>query len=309
MKLAPFFIHIFRSILKGYPAKFRSEFEEEMELVFTDRTLDHASQAFPVFLFSSLREFFDLFFNLFREHWIENRKELHMSGGIVGRRDHRNFIWMGSLLFGIFAGLSYLFSEVSGLGRLEFTKYSISTYIFWTISMLAFGILKIGIFWRATPRRMSRWGFLPSVLGSTLILILWTLISQFYVYSKFVDQYGWNQSIMIGWRILFVAIQGLVFGGLFGWAYAGIKGVIPFMAVSFIGSLISYGITTGGITYTYPMFNMNWGLPVYWYTNIWFTLWSLTLIIMSSMIPGALLGWQVNRANSNQEDRNLIAEG
>lgn len=309
MKIAPFFIRIFRSILKGYPLPFRSEFEEEMDLVFTDRTLDHASRSFPVFLLLSLREFFDLFFNLFREHWIENRKELHMSGWIIGKSDHPNFIWLGSLLFGIFMGITYLFSEISGTIRLEFRQYSLFTYILMAVSLLVFRGLTVGIFWRATSRGTNRWGFLPSVLGSTLLTVLYALISQFYVYGQYAYLFGSNPTLMTGYAILQVIIQGLVFGGLFGWAYAGKTGVFPFMVVPVIGNLLRYVISTEGIAYTYSAFNVNWGLPVYWNTNIWFTLWRLTLVILGAMLVGALLGWQVNRANRVQDNRSPIPAG
>jgi hypothetical protein len=174
---------------------------------------------------------------------------------------------------------------------------------------LVFTGLKVGIFWRTTPRGTDPWGFLPSVLGSTLLLIFYALISQFYVFGKFLYFFASNQAFLTGYGILQTVISGLVFGGLFGWAYAGKKMLVPFISVSVIGNLLRYAISTGGIAYTYPAFNINWRLPVYWNTNIWFTLWSLTLIIMSSMIPGALLGWQVNRANRIQHNRILMTEG
>jgi hypothetical protein len=68
MNRTGFFIRVFVTLLKLYPIQFRSEFEGEMQTVFTAKVMDRASEGLAILTTACLREYFDLLHNLFYEY-------------------------------------------------------------------------------------------------------------------------------------------------------------------------------------------------------------------------------------------------
>jgi len=94
MNRTSFFIRVFVTLLKLYPIQFRSEFEEEMQIVFTAKVMDRASEGLAILTPACLSEYFDLLHNLLYEYLNEFGKGEDMShkGRII-------FILTGCLFF------------------------------------------------------------------------------------------------------------------------------------------------------------------------------------------------------------------
>lgn len=94
-----FFIRVFVTLLKLYPIQFRSEFEEEMQTVFTAKVMDRASEGLAILTTACLREYFDLLHNLPYEYLTEFGK-----GGEMFHKGRIFFILSGCLFLagGIF---------------------------------------------------------------------------------------------------------------------------------------------------------------------------------------------------------------
>jgi uncharacterized membrane protein len=94
MNRTVFFIRVFVTLLKLYPIPFRSEFEEEMQTVFTAKVMDRANEGLAILTTACLREYFDLLHNLPYEYLTAFGK-----GGDMSQKGRIFIILSGCLFF------------------------------------------------------------------------------------------------------------------------------------------------------------------------------------------------------------------
>ena len=92
MNRTSFFFRVFETLLKLYPIQFRSEFEEEMQIIFTAEVKNRGSEGLVVLTIACLREYFDLLHNLIYEHLTDFEK-----GGDMPHKGRIFFILSGCL--------------------------------------------------------------------------------------------------------------------------------------------------------------------------------------------------------------------
>ena len=92
MNRTSFFTRVFVILLKLYPIQFRSEFEEEMHILFAAKVREWAGEGLVILTTACLREYFDLLHNLLIEYLTEFGK-----GGDMSYKGRIFFILSGCL--------------------------------------------------------------------------------------------------------------------------------------------------------------------------------------------------------------------
>src|SRR5450759_1807884 len=144
MNLTGFFIRVFVTLLKLYPIQFRSEFEEEMQTIFTAKVMDRASEGLAILTTACLREYFDLLYNLLYEYLTAFGK-----GGDMSQKG-RIFIILSGCLF-LAGGIFPWASTYSG-STVESFKGASETLLYLTGGLiLAASLIISGIFAKIIP--------------------------------------------------------------------------------------------------------------------------------------------------------------
>jgi hypothetical protein len=144
MNRTGFFIRVFVTLLKLYPIQFRSEFEEEMQIVFTAKVMDRASEGLAILTPACLREYFDLLHNLLYEYLTAFGK-----GGDMSHKG-RIFIILSGCLF--LAGGIFPWASVVTGSTVESFKGADETLLYLTGGLiLAASLIISGNFAKTIP--------------------------------------------------------------------------------------------------------------------------------------------------------------
>ncbi len=302
MSLSRTIIRIYALLLKLYPRPFRLEFEEEMQTVFAAQVIDQAEDGKIHLVATCLFELFDLLPNLIYQYWVVIRKEFGMDHWLY-EKFHNHLIGWGSLVFGLAYGLEMLFSSLTGLNSIGVDQYTALTLLATFFTQFLFIVAATGFFWLGTPRRISKWSFLPSVIAAGLMNLLMLIFSIAVLWNPQVSNDPASGITLLPWPELFTILWSLIFGGLFGWAYQGWRGVLPFALVTILSKIIRYGLAWVMAVV------LNIGIsPI---ANPWLQsetlIWPLAFVILGGMVFGALLGWEADQVNRKGSPNRLAA--
>jgi hypothetical protein len=285
-------LRVYKILLKLYPMQFRSEYEEEMVTVFALHLQDRSGDGRASYSIACLQNIFDLLCNLFPEYLAEYGKEFPMEKMLSAKFQH-HLIWWGCLTFGVISIFRSLFINLTGTSTVKYIEYTFSTFAISALTGLVFTGIAAGLFWMGIPRRKGKWSFFFPVLASVVLTVVLTWMSKTIVYAPMVS----NWFTLYGWPFLQTVLWGVVFGGCFGWVYQGRQGAIRFSLLGGTGKALAYIVWQSSIILTYGLFHLNAEWPSLIQMNTWFYIWNLVLNMIGWMIFGALIGWEIDRAN------------
>lgn len=150
--------HLYAKLIHLYPVRFRSEFAEEMQIVFQDSLNDALKKGIRSAVILCLREYGSLPFNVIREIWHElQRKETRMlpenTVPSPGNSATTAQAIMGSLPFLVF-GLFLILLEIPIAWKLPAWFDTFSGVIF--VSLLILPAIGFGIGW---VQKFPRWSY------------------------------------------------------------------------------------------------------------------------------------------------------
>lgn len=204
-----FITHIYVGLLNLYPNRFRAEFGEEMQAVFSEVAQEAAAAGKKRLAIIFMRELLDFPIGLIREHWLElvHRKDSAMSMGIehigitktqeVPFKKERSSRW--EALVGVLPFLA--FGLISILGKVYPSFPSVYPSLVFYLLILA-GLVIGGL------KDFPRWSF--SYIGWSLLFV-WVL-SGVRIIGLTVFEMTLNITAANIWRIGILALLTLAFG-------------------------------------------------------------------------------------------------
>jgi hypothetical protein len=153
-------IRLYGLVLRGYPLRFRAEFAEEMQAVFSEAINEAARRGRVSLATVFLREVWDLPGNALREHWSQ-KEEPTMSTAMnfdnstaAPMFDHQPGAWKDAAL----AGLPHLLVVVLALLPLGTVKNGSTVYPVWFFVLPGFMVAALALAWRrGWPRWAASW--------------------------------------------------------------------------------------------------------------------------------------------------------
>ena len=157
-QIAPLAIRLYGLMLRGYPRRFRAEFEEEMQAVFSEAINEAARRGRVSLATVFLREVWDLPGNALREHWSQ-KEEPTMSTAMnfdnstaAPMFDHQPGAWKDAAL----AGLPHVLASLLALLPLGAFKYGSAFVPILLLPLVCFIVAALVLAWRRGWPRSAR---------------------------------------------------------------------------------------------------------------------------------------------------------